>query len=388
MRDQDCGVITGCAAPRCQGNGQCSTVPVDSGVICRAAAGLCDVEERCSGTSTACPANLLRTTVCGPAAFPCEADAVCDGVNPFCPLKPFRDAGSVCASPACLPPVTCSGVTTACLGPADAGPLCDDRNLCSVDTCAGGTSCTWAVEPSITSRALLNSFADGGVIRLPFPTSMMTVPIPLVGDLNINLCPGGPRFTVTPPECLIEVRTTGTTFSTMRTTRFMGTGPVLIRVQLVPISLTGAFSGSGGVLMGVGSCAGAMPAAPVSPASVTVSYSFRIDEGDGGLLTLEPFSNFEADVRNQVTACPPSTVPAMLTVAVGDAIRTSVAAAIRQSIEQAFTASLREQLCLRPSDAGVCQYGTPSNGLCMSGMSCFSARHFRNVVPTIPACVR
>jgi len=63
------------------------------------------------------------------------------------------------------------------------------------------------------------------------------------------------------------------------------------------------------------------------------SYGFRIDEADGGLLTLLPFPNIETDV-------------------------------------------------------GVCQSGTVSGGLCMSGSSCYSARHFRNVVPTIPACLR
>ncbi len=388
MRDQDCGAITGCAAPKCQANGQCSTVPVDGGVLCRPAAGMCDVEERCSGTSTACPANLLRTTVCSPAAFPCEADAVCDGVNPFCPVKPLRDGGSVCASPACLPPVTCSGVATACVGPADAGQRCDDNNVCSVDTCAGGTSCTWAVEPSITSRALLNSFADGGVIRLPLPPSMSTFPIPLLGDLTISLCPAGPRFMTTPPECMLEVRATGMTFTTTRTTQFTGAGNVSMRVQLLPLTLSGAFSGAGGVSMGVESCAGAMPPTVVSPGSVGVTYGFGIDEGDGGQLTLLPFRNIENDVRGQVRACLPSSVSPMLATPVADAVRTNVASIIRQTVEQAFTASLMEQLCLRPSDAGVCQYGTPSNGRCMSGMSCFSARHFRNVVPTIPACFR
>lgn len=386
MRDQDCGAITGCAAPRCQGNA-CITVPVDGGVICRPSLGVCDVEERCSGVTTQCPVNVLRTTVCAPAAFPCEADAVCNGVDPFCPAKPFRDAGSVCASPACLPPVTCSGVATACLGPADAGPLCDDRNVCSVDTCAGGTSCTWAVEPSITSRALLNSFADGGVIRVVLPSSTSTFSFPL-GDLTVSLCPAGPRFMTTPPECMLEVRTTGMTFTTTRTTQFSGAGPASMRVQLLPVSFSGLFSGAGGVSMGVESCAGAMPPSMVSPVNVPVTYAFRIDEPDGGLLTLQPFGNNEADIRNQVRACLPGSAVPMLATAVSDSVRNVVAGTIRQAVEQAFAASLMEQLCLRPSDAGVCQYGMPTNGLCRAGTNCFSGRHFRDVVPTIPACVR
>lgn len=312
---------------------------------------------------------------------------MCDGLNPLCPMKPLRDAGSVCLSPACLPPITCSGASTSCTGPADAGPLCDDRNGCSVDTCAGGTSCTWAVEPSNTSRALLNTFADGGVLRLALPRSTTTLPTP-AGNLNLTLCPNDPQVTATPPECIVELRLTGSTFSTTRVpTQFTGMGPASMRLQLLPWSVTGASTGSGGILMGVGGCSGALPGT-VQPANVPVSYGFRIDEGDGGVLTLLPFGNLEADVGPLVTTCTYSSFPPILLATFTNAVRGLVAGSIRAAVDQAFTASMMEQLCLRPGDAGVCQYGTPANGLCMSGMNCISARHFRAVVPTIPACVR
>ena len=387
MRDQDCGAITGCAAPKCQLNGQCSTVPVDGGIICRPSQGVCDVEERCSGTSTQCPVNLLRTTVCSPAAMPCEGDAVCDGLRPACPTNPLRDAGTVCLSPACLPPITCSGASSFCTGPVDAGQLCDDRNPCSIDTCAGGASCSYSLEPSITSRALLNTFADAGVIRLALPRSTTTLTTP-GGNLSLTLCPNDAQVTATPPECIVEVRLSGTTFVPTRTaTQFTATGPASMRLQVLPWAVTGVSSGAGGSYMGVGGCSGPLPA-NVQPVNVTVGYGFRIDEGDGGLLTLLPFTNIETEVGMQVTTCQYLGFPTALFPTFSNAVRGLVAGSIRAAVDQAFTASMMEQLCLRPGDAGVCQYGTPSNGLCMSGMSCFSARHFRAAVPTIPACVR
>lgn len=390
MSDQDCGVINGCSAPKCLSNGQCSTVPVDGGVICRSALGLCDVEERCSGLSTLCPGDNLRTTVCNSAVLPCESDAVCDGGNVLCPPKPLRPAGAVCSSPACLPAITCSGASTFCTGPADAGPLCDDRNVCSVDTCAGGLSCTYAVEPNITSRALLTTFADAGVFRLPFPQAVLSINAGSGSD-TLTMCPSGTNFFSTPPECVFEVSLAGMAFTTNRQTgQFTGSGTALVRAQRLSMRFDALLFGTstGGALLGLGGCGGALPAQPVAPAPVMpVTYGFRIDELDGGLLMLLPLTNQASALSSLTQTCLPSNLSVFQS-----AIEAQVAALVGTTantlLNNALTTSLMEQLCLRPSDAGVCQYGTNTAGLCKSGASCYSARHFRNVVPTIPACLR
>jgi hypothetical protein len=160
-----------------------------------------------------------------------------------------------------------------------------------------------------------------------------------------------------------------------------------MRVERLPYTVTGVSTGAGGILMGAGGCSGAQPVG-VTSRPVPVSYGFRIDEGDGGVLALLPFGDLEQAVGGQVQTCLYSAFPTMLEATFTNSIRNLVAANIEAVVEQALTASMMAQLCLRPSDAGLCQYGTPVNGLCLAGSNCFSARHFRNLVPTIPACVR
>lgn len=391
MRDQDCGAITGCAAPKCQLTGQCTTLPVDGGVICRASLGMCDVEERCSGVSMQCPVNVLRTTVCQ-TGTECEGDAVCDGLNPACPTRPRRDAGVVCASPACLPPITCSGASSFCTGPADAGQRCDDNNLCSVDTCTGGTSCSWMVEPSITSRALLSTFPDGGVLRLSLQQRSANISTPL-GTATLTVCPNGTLTTSAPPECVLEVSLIASTFMTTRTaTQFVGTGSVLVRSQLIPLRLPIPTLGTqnGGSRIGAGGCSGNLPAQPVGLVPIVINYGFQINEGAGGLVTLLPFNDIEGPIRAQLQTCLPSAVTMLGSVqtAVETAVADAVAPSAAVQVINALNASLMEQLCVHTNDAGVCPIGTPAYGLCMTGPRCYSARHFRTPVPTIPACVR
>jgi hypothetical protein len=121
-----------------------------AGAVCRPAAGVCDVQETCTGTSGACPANGFTAigTVCRSAAGICDsrrpAPAACcpgDGfftgpvcrsaaggcdVAETCPaarrtVRPAkRPSGFVCrsATGVCDVAETCNGTATAC--PADA----------------------------------------------------------------------------------------------------------------------------------------------------------------------------------------------------------------------------------------------------------------------------
>lgn len=84
--DDDCDGLVDCADPDCAtracvddgatctrdvcGGGVCTHPPEVSGVVCRASIGGCDVAERCTGASTACPADTFSATCACPERGP------------------------------------------------------------------------------------------------------------------------------------------------------------------------------------------------------------------------------------------------------------------------------------------------------------------------------
>jgi len=165
----DCDVAEVCT-------GTSSACPADAmksaGTECRAAAGECDVAETCSGTSPTCPADRKRTSVCRASAGPCDPAERCDGVSDTCPADVFTadgttcndgDActqGDVCQAGQCQgTPVTCAAPdqcheagacdpgTGQCTYPQKHdGTSCDDGNACTEHEtcwqgrCVGGTA--------------------------------------------------------------------------------------------------------------------------------------------------------------------------------------------------------------------------------------------------------
>ncbi|WP_199188475.1 hypothetical protein [Haliangium sp. UPWRP_2] len=77
---QACSVAAGAST-----DGTCSLL--GSATTCRAAAGVCDVAEQCSGTSAACPADGVAPAmqVCRPATNAADVAEVCDGTTVNCP---------------------------------------------------------------------------------------------------------------------------------------------------------------------------------------------------------------------------------------------------------------------------------------------------------------
>src|SRR5262245_46135250 len=69
-----------CCAPDCL-----SFIP--AGTVCRSAAGVCDLEETCDGTSADCPADAFEasTTVCRSSAGVCDIVESCTGTDAACP---------------------------------------------------------------------------------------------------------------------------------------------------------------------------------------------------------------------------------------------------------------------------------------------------------------
>lgn len=180
-----------CTDDRCDGAGACQHPPAAVGAICRAAAGDCDVEERCDGAAGACPADAWRpaTTPCRPSAGECDLVEQCDGASPQCPVDAKRSSvcraavdlcdleercdgsGDACpvdrlaapaapcrpAAGACDAPELCDGSSTACpsdaklggecraaSGPCDVAERCDGASDgCPADVAAAdGTSCS------------------------------------------------------------------------------------------------------------------------------------------------------------------------------------------------------------------------------------------------------
>ena len=122
------------------GVAQCvSAGPIDAGTPCRAAAGVCDVQESCDGSGTECPEDEFMAigTSCGAGMFcngnlcsACEAGAACDppgqpcatgtiqcdGGTPECVASGVRPAGTLCRASAgvCDREETCDGTNALC----------------------------------------------------------------------------------------------------------------------------------------------------------------------------------------------------------------------------------------------------------------------------------
>src|SRR6185436_11731094 len=95
---------------------------------CRSAAGVCDVDETCDGTSTTCPADAFEptTTECRGSAGECDPAEMCPGSGPDCPADARSPAATPCSTDG--NPCTvdqCDGSATACQHPAgNAGTVC------------------------------------------------------------------------------------------------------------------------------------------------------------------------------------------------------------------------------------------------------------------------
>src|SRR5439155_995152 len=67
-----------------------------AGIECRAAAGVCEAAESCTGSGGGCPDDAKKLDGCRPAAGPCDAEERCDGTHDACPADGFKAAGTEC----------------------------------------------------------------------------------------------------------------------------------------------------------------------------------------------------------------------------------------------------------------------------------------------------
>jgi len=176
MLASDCDDNNPCTVDICNGS-ICSSVAGNAGTVCRAAAGVCDVAETCTGSAMACPADsfVSSATVCRAAAGVCDQAESCTGNAAACPADALKASGTVCRAAAnqCDVIETCSGLSNAC--PVDGivsnGTACNDGNastcsdVCSAGMCAG-TTCTSSAyggtPRSITTTIQAEDYDTGG----------------------------------------------------------------------------------------------------------------------------------------------------------------------------------------------------------------------------------
>jgi hypothetical protein len=135
-----------CTLDQCDGTHVACQHPAgNAGVVCRAAADVCDAAETCTGTSTSCPADAKKASgaACTDDGNPCTQDQ-CDGADVAC-QHPAGNAGVVCraVNGECDLAETCTGTSATC--PADgrkpSGTACtDDGNVCTLDQCDGSSA--------------------------------------------------------------------------------------------------------------------------------------------------------------------------------------------------------------------------------------------------------
>jgi len=114
---------------------------------CRAAGGVCDVAETCTGSSADCPADAKSTDVCRPSAGICDVVESCDGANNDCPTDAFLSASTVCRESAGICDVVeqCTGSSATC--PTDqfqpSGTVCRaSTKVCDpAEVCTGNALC-------------------------------------------------------------------------------------------------------------------------------------------------------------------------------------------------------------------------------------------------------
>ena len=169
-------------------------------VTCRAAAGVCDVADTCSGTSGTCGSDLKSLAQCRAAvAGGCDVAESCDGIGNDCPPDGFATSGTACGDgtdTACDNPNTCNGTgtcqdnfepsTTECR--AVAGE-CD-----IAETCTGNsTTCPTldVVKPANTACTADNTLCtqdicDGVSVQCTHPTALPTT------GCTVNLKPNKP----------------------------------------------------------------------------------------------------------------------------------------------------------------------------------------------------
>jgi len=138
----DCIRLSGpCADGICNAQNQCEQQFKSDQTICRASQGLCDLEEKCTGSSAACPADAKSTDICKDAAGDCDIAETCDGKSNECPADIFLPYTVQCRASAgkCDLADYCTGQSATCVNDVKSTALCrESTGQCDVDEYCDG----------------------------------------------------------------------------------------------------------------------------------------------------------------------------------------------------------------------------------------------------------
>src|SRR5262249_30809316 len=82
-----------------------------SGQACRTTAGVCDVQETCTGSAATCPTDLFATSgVCRPSGGVCDPAESCNGSGPNCPADTKSTSQCRASAGVCDVAENCDGV--------------------------------------------------------------------------------------------------------------------------------------------------------------------------------------------------------------------------------------------------------------------------------------
>ncbi|GEM_PF-6432642 len=123
--DGDCNSLDDiCSYGICNTSFKCEVKFNLSSTLCRASAGVCDVTEKCTGSSAACPVDAFNAsvTLCRNNVSECDEQEFCLGDNATCPANTNKTDGTICSKGKCL--------TGKCVN-------CTSDSECSADGCYG-----------------------------------------------------------------------------------------------------------------------------------------------------------------------------------------------------------------------------------------------------------
>jgi hypothetical protein len=144
------GTVDGSVGEQCDPPGVCCTSTcqfASSSTVCRASAGVCDLQENCTGGSAACPADAKTTAVCRASAGVCDIAESCNGVANTCPANAFQSSSTMCRASAgvCDIAENCTGSSAAC--PANVFQSSSTVCRASAGVCDIAENCTGSSAP-------------------------------------------------------------------------------------------------------------------------------------------------------------------------------------------------------------------------------------------------
>ncbi|MCK4522480.1 MAG: hypothetical protein KAU20_07945 [Nanoarchaeota archaeon] len=130
-----CSADTVCADYYCDVTSDCQVNYEPDTTECRAAAGVCDIAETCTGSSADCPVDDKSIAECRTATSDCDIAEICDGISNDCPADAKQPAGTQCGEARNCPPDACN-VFIAQFYPDDGHDTCDGIGNCNVYSCS------------------------------------------------------------------------------------------------------------------------------------------------------------------------------------------------------------------------------------------------------------